>query len=371
MPIKAHGTLSLPDLALELNAVDILGPAMTLKPGCGEVLWCNHSSLLQQRIYQWQNPSKDICDTRAKYLIYDPLNYGIGSMVHIAATALSLAICTGRILYLPYKSSPNNRAWAPADCKSTTLSCYFKDVTSCVLSPKQQEGIPELNITNWKLLADVRYVKIKDGSLPSGPCTFCTNNEQFPLFAEISEKDAYTGSEAPLMAQLVRYLLRPQPWFQRKIELFIEKQNLPLLMRPFASMHVRYGDKVSEAPRMPLASYMDILRTHRPDVRTVFLSTETASVISELIRSYPDYSFKSFNYSRIETTVAGIRGAVANNNEFIASFANLVVAIQANFFVGSLSSNWCRLIHELERTRGDGGFEYLSVDGSQYSRCFR
>ena len=31
-------------------------------------------------------------------------------------------------------------------------------------------------------------------------------------------------------------------------------------------------------------------------------------------------------------------------------------------FVGSETSNWCRLIREMERTRGDGGVEYYSVD---------
>ena len=57
--------------------------------------------------------------------------------------------------------------------------------------------------------------------------------------------------------------------------------------------------------------------------------------------------------------------------EFIASFANLIISIQSDAFIGSLTSNWCRLIHELERTRGDAGTDYFSVDtGSQFSRCY-
>ena len=44
---------------------------------------------------------------------------------------------------------------------------------------------------------------------------------------------------------------------------------------------------------------------------------------------------------------------------------------KADGFVGSLSSNWCAMIMHLERTRGDGGFDYHSVDiGSAFTSCF-
>jgi hypothetical protein len=58
-------------------------------------------------------------------------------------------------------------------------------------------------------------------------------------------------------------------------------------------------------------------------------------------------------------------------SEFIYSMANLYVSVEAQGFVGTLTSNWCALIEHLERTRGDGGAEYYSVDrGSAHTVCF-
>jgi hypothetical protein len=58
-------------------------------------------------------------------------------------------------------------------------------------------------------------------------------------------------------------------------------------------------------------------------------------------------------------------------SEFLYSMANLYVAIEADGFVGTLTSNWCTMIHHLERTRGDGGYEYFSMDyGSAFTTCF-
>jgi len=46
----------------------------------------------------------------------------------------------------------------------------------------------------------------------------------------------------------------------------------------------------------------------------------------------------------------------------IPSLANLYIAMHADGFIGTFSSNWCRLLWDLEMTRGDGGVPYLSVD---------
>jgi hypothetical protein len=57
--------------------------------------------------------------------------------------------------------------------------------------------------------------------------------------------------------------------------------------------------------------------------------------------------------------------------EFVMSMANLYISIHADFFVGTLTSSWCSLINSLQRTRGDGGIDYNSLDyGSSYTVCF-
>ena len=79
------------------------------------------------------------------------------------------------------------------------------------------------------------------------------------------------------------------------------------------------------------------------------------------------------NYSRHEYihTTSKKLDATEYPIEYMMSMANLYVAVEADSFVGSLTSGWCMLIHAMERTRGDGGYDYFSVDrGTAYSTCF-
>lgn len=166
------------------------------------------------------------------------------------------------------------------------------------------------------------------------------------------------------MAPLIRYILRPRKWFSDEVQKFIESQKV-LLKKPFASIHVRYGDKYLEAPPMPFEQHISSILSAK-HIRNIFVSTETEIVLKKLPEMYPRYLFFNLSYNRIETTNPGQLDRTQRQSEFVAAFANLYISIQ----VGSLSSNWCRLIHELERTRGDAGHDYHGVDGSQHSRCF-
>ena len=124
-----------------------------------------------------------------------------------------------------------------------------------------------------------------------------------------------------------------------------------------------------------LERYMGAMKK-RPNVRNIFVSTETEKVIEELKLLYPEYNFYFLKYDRMEILdfVDSRQDPLYKQDfvdEFVYSMANLFVAVEANAFIGSLSSNWCILINYLQRTRGDGGEDYLSVDGgTTYSVCF-
>lgn len=187
------------------------------------------------------------------------------------------------------------------------------------------------------------------------------------------------------LSQFVRYITRPRPWFVETLK-SIARTRLrriicePLcrnvavdsIEKPFASMHVRYGSKILEQPQKPLQNYMNFLTKKAKHVKKVFLSTETEWVIQDLAKSYPEVEFYYLEYNRIEhMDLRVIEDSVDYPMELMLSFANLYIAIEATVFVGSLTSSWCMLINQLERTRGDGGTDYWSVDvGSQYTTCF-
>ena len=100
--------------------------------------------------------------------------------------------------------------------------------------------------------------------------------------------------------------------------------------------------------------------------------------------AYPQYNFYHLSYQRIEYLYLGAETPYHTQEEgghnvtidyvkeFIYSLANLHVAVDgADGYVGTLSSSWGVLINVLQRTRGDGGFDFLSADeGSSFSSCF-
>ena len=309
--------LHMPDLPSLLAKV-------SMKKPCGEPLWCDESAIIQQRIEKHQQRTPQEC-AKANYLIFNPVNFGIGSMLHMMASALSVAICTNRILYLA--NTGVIEVWKPRNCQSdTSPECYFQRVTNCQLSAKEIGPIsklPRLDYKSWTSLKNTRIV-MAEGSIPDGPCSFCSPQPKFPFIADLSERDAFLGHEAPIMANLIRYVLRPLPWFDKAVHDFILRQKVQYIPRPFASVHVRYGDKIiKEAKKMPLSHYMDIIKQHRTDIKDVFLSTETDSVIHELRKNYKDFNFHIFEYSRIEKKHPSKFPPGAGELEFIASFANL------------------------------------------------
>ena len=206
---------------------------------------------------------------------------------------------------------------------------------------------------------------------------------------------------------MVRYLLRPRDWFADALRDIVRSRLVSApppsspspaaaerakrgffatpvpedsIPSPYVSLHLRFGGKRAEVGFQPLARYMRVLAYKYPHARNVFVSTETAEAIGELAKAYPSYRFFYLDYERVQHLPLGndsLEGEFASSRfpvdwsyEFIYSFANLYVATEAQGFVGTLSSNWCTLIMELERSRGDGGGDYHSLDrGSSMTSC--
>ncbi|GJP41854.1 hypothetical protein CLOM_g1486 [Closterium sp. NIES-68] len=126
------------------------------------------------------------------------------------------------------------------------------------------------------------------------------------------------------------------------------------MVRPVVSMHVRLSDKGSEMGLHPLPSFLVMasrLRQHRPDLRHVWLSTEVQSVIDET-NDHPDWTFFYTNSSRVNSAEQ-MKDAHENARQPMGIiFANLLITSECDYFIGSLGSNWNRLIDELRSTNG-------------------
>ncbi|GJP29117.1 hypothetical protein CLOM_g11305 [Closterium sp. NIES-68] len=145
----------------------------------------------------------------------------------------------------------------------------------------------------------------------------------------------------------------------------------PFIFRPIVSMHVRQGDKGHEMLLFSLASYVYLghrLRLHVPNLKHVWLSTEMQTVVDEAVSRFQDWIFlftkvqrqtgNKFFYSYEQSAGPGAVTA--------ASFVNLLVASQCDFFIGALASNWNRLINELRLTNGRYRSGYLALNHAEW-----
>ncbi|CAI5487063.1 unnamed protein product [Closterium sp. Naga37s-1] len=140
--------------------------------------------------------------------------------------------------------------------------------------------------------------------------------------------------------------------------------------RPVVSVHVRQGDKAREMRLFSFFAFMhraNRLRRLDPNLKAVWLSTEMQSVV-EQTALFPDWTFY---YSRLPRQ--GAREAMANYSTATglatvvgASFANLLIASECDYFVGTLGSNWNRLINELKSTNGRLFSGYVSLNFGEW-----
>ncbi|CAI7876880.1 unnamed protein product [Closterium sp. NIES-54] len=102
------------------------------------------------------------------------------------------------------------------------------------------------------------------------------------------------------------------------------------------------------------------LKQSRPDLQHVWLSTEAQSVI-DATSLYLDWTFfyltntrqsdNSAAQQRLQQGEEDLR-AYDSEQSVAVSFASLLIAAQCDLFVGSLGSNWSRLINDLRSTNG-------------------
>eukprot|EP01041_Mallomonas_annulata_P001297 gene1297-2509_t len=393
----------------------LLTPIFHMRNGsehCYEPIYCNHAWELRRRIRSWQFPddagsflsqkksSFNRTCNNSKFLIYDPISEssGIGSMIIQIVSTFRFAICLGRIFVLDPTSIVSHLSrWKLPGCRGTTFECYFEKLHRCPISQDDVKSAPTAifgeNLDKFPLNEE-RFVRL-EGLPVRGKCTLYGSQWEgnFDIFdglvinphEHISHFDYDIQSRHMLhftsflssvkvvwMPVFIRYVINPKAWFADLIREVLKGNiigptNQPVynIPHPFVSLHVRYGFKDCEVNRVPLYKYMNALKYKYPSMRNVFLSTETDAVIDQLRLNYPDFNFYHIEYPRIE--YLSLSGEVVTyqnyTSEFIYSLANLHVSVEADAFIGTLTSNWCILIHHLERTRGDGGYEYFSLDG--------
>ncbi|GJP49946.1 hypothetical protein CLOM_g9104, partial [Closterium sp. NIES-68] len=126
----------------------------------------------------------------------------------------------------------------------------------------------------------------------------------------------------------------------------------PYMPRPIVSLHVRGTDKFAEMGLSSLDSHvfhMTRIRPHALHLQHVWLNTETQANIDQT-KEHPSWSF--FYSSNARQGAAGSLRQYERDQSVAVSLASVLIAVQCDLFVGSLGSNWSRLMNELRSTNG-------------------
>ncbi len=169
-------------------------------------------------------------------------------------------------------------------------------------------------------------------------------------------------------AQLTKYLLRPRPALQ---ELTALLQTLVFPYghppHPLISLHIRHGGF-----REPVLSRVYMWQIELAAIRqnfgakSIFVTTDDDDVINELVSEWSHlYDFYYLNIPRLNLDWEATLPFLGADREAALSFAQLFIAVQADFFAGTRGSHWCRLIDELRKANGKARTPYITPSGDR------
>ena len=316
------------------------------------------TGLAQQRIWQHQHPVD--CSSQ-KFLVYgsdEPFvtyGHGIGSTLHLATWALAKALDTGRVLI--FAPTPEGIWTQGRFCTGydNLFACYFEPTSTCSYSDvtrgQSLEDIPLLDDNARQ--QDLRVVRcdikfpISDASLV--PSTFKDILHQSPIPVD----KLYFW----FRAQAIAFFIRPTQRTLVELDQRKKKQAWVRVPDGSISIHIRHGDKGIEMQLAPDAEYAakaeELLTQYSYLKRVIFLSTEDPKSV-EYFKSLGNWTVLTLQVPRpnVDTVIGPTAYAqqIGSDEEMLNSLVNLDLALTCSAWVGTIASNWNRLIEELRST---------------------
>ena len=159
---------------------------------------------------------------------------------------------------------------------------------------------------------------------------------------QLQHSEPYQTRSQDALSAALFYVLQPVQKVADYVAQIRGQLNVP---HPYIAMHVRHGDKYTEVPIFPFKDYMAVAAEWRrkDNVTNIFLSTEDQNVIDEAKRYEAEgWRFYFTEYPRLNTDIkkAIIGGRLAGDAEVLNAMANLYIAADGDYWVGTFSSNW-------------------------------
>jgi hypothetical protein len=222
------------------------------------------------------------------------------------------------------------------DCDSSTLDCFFLPISNCSV-PSKVDGNQTIRIK-----ADFGY---------------WTN----PTVARAFKNRTFNWYRA----QLVFYLMRLKPEILAHVQKTVAQYFNPPsvdLHHPYIAVYVRRSDKVRNkemSQAYTLKQYFDLFDAdaRKANISTVYINSEDAQVFNEFVELNKEkqgyYKLLSINVSRnvVFGTLVGM--SRQHRGKIVLEFlSDLFIEANADLHVGTLTSNWCRLVDEIRLVLG-------------------
>eukprot|EP00959_Pyramimonas_sp_CCMP1952_P073166 1529465-Pyramimonas_sp.AAC.1 len=123
------------------------------------------------------------------------------------------------------------------------------------------------------------------------------------------------------------------------------------------SMHLRFGDKIRESNTTSEERYLTLVNSFTANFSAFFVSTEDQLALDR-VRHSLNRPVWFVNVSRTATrgasglTLTEIARNSNPSNMFVDAWLNMLMAIQCDAYIGTLSSSWNRMLDSLRSTVG-------------------
>ncbi|CAF2780806.1 unnamed protein product [Rotaria sp. Silwood2] len=308
-------------------------------PNVDKINSCDHSSTneysiqntlqAQKWLYEHQNPID--CTNKRFAILHNYALSGFGSTVHQIAWAFGAAIADNRIAVYQV---PGN--WLYGACNSGTPDCFFLPITNCSI-PSKVDGNQTIelntNIGYWSK----------------------------PIRPSIFQNRTFNWYRVQLLFYLMGYKPETLAHAQNTIARYFKPPSIDL-HHPYIAVYVRRSDKVLNkemSQAYTLKQYFDLFDAdaRRANISTIYINSEDEQVFNEFVQINKE---KQGYYKLLNITVqrnvvfASLIGMTREQcGKIMLEFlSDLFIEVNADLHVGTLTSNWCRLVDEIRLALG-------------------
>ena len=217
--------------------------------------------------------------------------------------------------FLPFCEESQNKIHLKYNARSYQIKTSISNIIKTKLI-RTALGIDYLTQDVWPFIRDTKF-----------------QNETF-TFPELG----ISGNLLHALNVVTDHIWRFQPSVQQEIDNRIKTLSLP---SNYIGVHIRSGDKATEAKLSPVDDYINYIKSLTP-LKELFVLTDNYSIIKEIKSNYPDYKLYSYceiNEKGFSEGEYNLMNKEAKKTMTIKLITDVEILSQSSLFVGTLSSN--------------------------------